>query len=309
MSQCGADIGGFLWNVNENLLIRWTQAGVWLPFFRQHSNSDVNRREPYLWDSWIQDNLRYAMYLRYKHLPYWYTLFYEHERTGEPVIKPIVYNYPTDENIFENDYEWLIGDNILARPVTEDNVGSVDVYFPGGNSELWYDVENTLMYRGNGFQSISVDISSNVYFYKGGSIVPRRDTERSASIYTHEDDITLYAFLDLNNQATGTLYIDDNTSFDYRNNKEYYYARFTLNDNSLSTEQIDSDNSFDGPVNLGNVVVYRPPSAAAAYKGATLTTKTRGNVDFEITYGPDGKYFKVENLKVDLREPFTLKFY
>lgn len=308
MSQCGADIGGFLWNVPENLLIRWTQAGVWLPFFRQHSNSDVNRREPYLYEDWIQQPLRYAMYLRYKHLPYWYTLFYEHERTGEPVIKPVVYNYPTDENVFENDFEWLVGDNILARPVTEDNVGSVDVYFPGGNSELWYDVENTLMYRGNGLQNINVEMSSNVYFYRGGSIVPRRDTERSASVFTHEDDITLYAFLDLNGRATGTLYVDDNTSFNYRKNKEYYYARFTVDGNSLSTEQIDNDNSFNGPVNLGNVVIYRPPSAAV-FKGATLTTRTRGDVDFEIAYGPEGKYFKVENLNVDLKEPFTLTFY
>lgn len=306
MSLCGADIGGFLWNVNDNLLQRWYQAAVWMPFFRQHSNSDTNRREPYLYDDYIQDRIRYAIQLRYFHLPLWYTLFYEHYRTGEPVIKPLVYNYPTDENVFENDWSWLVGDNILARPVAEDNVGSVEIYFPGGSSELWYDVENTLLYTGSGSFTKEVSLDSNLYFYRGGSIIPRRNTVRSASVYTLEDPVTLYVFLNTSNQATGTLYADDTMTFDYKNKKEYIYLRFTYSGGSLSSEYIDNDAYWDGPLSFGNTIVYRPPSGV---KGAKLQTKSRGIVDLEVTYGPNDFYMTIENINLDLHEPFKIDFY
>lgn len=306
MSLCGADIGGFLWNVNDNLLQRWYQAAVWMAFFRQHSNSDTNRREPYLYDDEIQERIRYAIQLRYFHLPYWYTLFYEHERTGEPVIKPLAYAFQSDAETYEIDYEWLAGDNVLARPVTEDNVGTVSVYFPGGSDQLWYDVENTLMYTGTGYRDIDVDLSSNVYFYRGGSIVPRRDTVRSASIYTHDDPINLYVFLTNSGEASGTLYIDDNTSFEYRNNKKYLYIQFNYSGGSLSSSNIDSDSSFDGDANLGNTVIYRPPSGL---RGAKVTTRNRQAEELEIVYGPEDKYLTIVNPNIDLHYPFKIDLY
>lgn len=50
------------------------------------------------------------------------------------------------------------GSNILARAITEPDVTAVNVYFPGGASELWYDVERTLLYTGNGYATVSVTL-------------------------------------------------------------------------------------------------------------------------------------------------------
>lgn len=304
LSFCGADIGGFLGNPSEELLQRWYQAAAWTPFFRQHSAIDVDRREPYLYGETVQERIRYVINLRYFHLPYWYTVFYEHYRTGQPVIKPVIFNYPQDSNALDIDHEFFVGDNILASPVLEEGASTVTVYLPGGSNQYWYDVENTLLYTGNGNVTISVDLSSNVYFYKGGTIVPRRDTIRSASTYTHGDPINLYVFLDGNGQANGTLYVDDTTTFEYLN-KVYLYQRFTYADGTLSSENIDDDSSYDGSVTLGNTYVYRPPSG---FKGAKLETKQKTQ-ELKVTYGPEETYLKIEGIHLDMKETFSIKLY
>lgn len=243
------------------------------------------------------------MQVRYFHLPYWYTIFYEHYRTGEPVIKPLTMNFPSDENVLDIDNEWLVGDNILVRPVTEEGAGQISVYLPGGNNQFWYDVENTLLYRGNGNVNLDVDLSSNIYFYRGGSIVPRRDTVRSSSVYTHEDPYTLYVFLDDNNEARGTLYADDTASFNYQN-KEYLYYEFTYTNNNLSSRKIDKDANYDGSLNIGNALVYRPPSAIRTAKLHMHSNRTR---NLTVTYGPEDMYLKIENINLDLHESFTIE--
>lgn len=203
------------------------------------------------------------------------------------------------------DHELFVGDRILASPVLEEGASTVSVYLPGGSDQYWYDVEHTLMYTGNGYVTISVDLSSNVYFYKGGTIVPRRDTIRSASIYTHADPINLYVFLDGNGEANGTLYVDDTTTFEYQN-KIYLYQRFTYANGTLSSENIDDDSIYDGSVTLGSTYVYRPPSG---FKGAKLETQKRATQELAVAYGPEDKYLKIEGINLDLKETFSIKLF
>lgn len=301
ISFCGADIGGFFYNCPNNLLIRWYQAGAWIPFFRQHSNYNVQRREPYLFESDIQERIRKALQIRYKHLPYWYTLFYEHFRTGEPVIKPLIYNYPTDENVASMDQQFLVGDNILVCPITVDNTERTTCYLPGGTRETWYDFENTLLYWGLGNFEFRVDLSSNLYFYRGGSIIPIKNTIRSSSVYTLDDPITLYVFLNTSNRAVGTLYVDDTTSFNYLN-KEYKYIRFTYSSGSLKSAIIDKDASFSKIVTFDRTIIYRPPTNI---NGAKLHTKSSVH-DLNVMYNAEGDYLSIENINHDLREPFEI---
>lgn len=119
-----------------------------MPFFRSHAHIDTRRREPYLFDADVRNRIRTALRLRYAHLPLWYTVFYEHETTGEPVIRPLFYHYPNDQNAMDIDNELLIGDSVLARVVAEPGVSTVGVYLPGGDSEYWYDIEDFKLYKG-----------------------------------------------------------------------------------------------------------------------------------------------------------------
>lgn len=70
-SNCGADVGGFFGNPDEELLVRWYQAAAFQPFFRAHSHEDTARREPYLFGGDIYTGIRNAIILRYSYLPFW----------------------------------------------------------------------------------------------------------------------------------------------------------------------------------------------------------------------------------------------
>lgn len=250
----------------------------------------------------MQERIRKAIQLRYKHLPFWYTLFYEHYRNGEPVIRPLVYQYPTDENVFDMDQQFLVGDSVLVCPITEDNTESQTCYLPGGKKEVWYDFENSLLYWGLGTFEFRVDLSSNLYFYRGGSIMPIRNTIRSASIYTLDDPVTLYVFLNTSNGAQGTLYVDDTTSFNYLN-KEYKYLRFTYVNGVLSSVKIDEDTNYTKIINFDKTIIYRPPTNV---KGAKLHTK--GNIqNLNVQYSSGSEYLTIENINHDLREPFRIE--
>ena len=106
---CGNDVGGFFGDPSDELLQRFYQAGAWLPFFREHASQESERREPYLFSEEVQATIREAIKTRYAHLPVWYTLFYEHTRFGDPVIRPLFYHYPNDVELLEVDDQLLLG--------------------------------------------------------------------------------------------------------------------------------------------------------------------------------------------------------
>lgn len=105
--------------------------------------------------------------LRYAHLPLWYTLFWQHEITGEPVIRPLFYHYPTDENVLDIDNEVLVGNSVLARVISDPGVSSINVYLPGGANEYWYDIEDFRLYHGTGNYNIPVSLDKSLAFYRG----------------------------------------------------------------------------------------------------------------------------------------------
>ncbi len=82
-----ADVGGFFGNPSIEMLVRWYQAGAFMPFFRAHGHIDTKRREPYLFDEPYKGMLRDAIRLRYQMLPIWYTAFQEASRTGIPTMR------------------------------------------------------------------------------------------------------------------------------------------------------------------------------------------------------------------------------
>ena len=90
----GADVGGFAEMPSAELYARWLQAAALTPFFRSHSVGWVGNKEPWAFgDEWTKIN-RATVEMRYQFLPYLYTLFREHERTGQPVMRPLWYEFP-----------------------------------------------------------------------------------------------------------------------------------------------------------------------------------------------------------------------
>lgn len=174
------------------------------------------------------------------------------------MIKPLVFHYAADVNVFDIDDEWLVGNSILVSPVVKENATNRIVYLPGGPNELWYNTELSLLYYGGNY-TIDVDNGTNLYFYRGGEIVARRDTFRQSTSESLTDPFNLYIFLNSSNEASGTLYVDDGISFDYKN-RRYIYRRYQYDDGTFSFRDIDSEASYNGTIVIGSIILYRPPS-------------------------------------------------
>jgi len=113
------------------------QAAAYQPFFRAHSHLDTRRREPWLLPAAYSSAIRSAIISRYRLLPYWYWLFFDSQRTGAPVIRPMWVEFPADRSIFDADDQHFVGSALLVHPVTRSSVTAVDVYLPGDGEVRW----------------------------------------------------------------------------------------------------------------------------------------------------------------------------
>jgi alpha-glucosidase len=92
----GTDIGGFSSDTTKELLLRWLEASLFAPLFRNHSASGTRRQEPWTFDEETINIYRKTVETRYEFISYIYDLFYEHQKNGAPIIRPLVYHYSDD---------------------------------------------------------------------------------------------------------------------------------------------------------------------------------------------------------------------
>ncbi|KAF2894419.1 hypothetical protein ILUMI_11754 [Ignelater luminosus] len=302
--SCGANVGGFSGIPSDELYQRWYQAGAWLPFYRAHFAADVPRREPYMYVESIKTRVRKALQQRYAHLPVWYTLYWESVYTFSAIIRPLFYNYPNDAATFTIDQQILVGANILVAPVMKPGVIMTSVYLPGGESEIWYNInDNYKAFRGTGLKVLNINMDSVPVFYRGGSIIARKDTPRLTTQAAVNDPYTLYICLDINNKAEGTLYVDDYKTHSYLN-LEYLYIGFVFEDNSLTSFKLIESADYDGAAPITDIVVVNPP--ANILKVYLNEERLDSQSGISVSYSENGNFMKVRNLSLNLRESFKL---
>jgi alpha-glucosidase len=141
VAWCGVDIGGFFGDCDGELLARWTEFGAFQPFCRNHSAPGTVAQEPWAfgepWESVCRDMLR----LRMRLVPYLYTLFEECHRTGAPVLRPLLFEYPDDPVTYAADDQFLVGEALLVAPITRPGIEHRHVYLPAGTWCHWWTSE------------------------------------------------------------------------------------------------------------------------------------------------------------------------
>ncbi|KAJ3326752.1 hypothetical protein HDU76_012674 [Blyttiomyces sp. JEL0837] len=210
MVFAGADVGGFFNNPEPELLLRWYQAGAFQPFFRGHAHIDTKRREPWLFGEPYTTLIREAIRSRYKLLPYIYTLFWEANQNGKPIMRPLLSEFPNEAAVFATEDAFMLGSAILVHPIVAKDAQSVKVFLPPSSN--WYNYY-TFDAEKAGQKTIETTLESIPTYLRGGSIVPRRDRIRRASNLSAHDPFTLVVALDSKGEAKGTLYVDDGHSY------------------------------------------------------------------------------------------------
>ena len=113
----GTDVGGFFHPIPETgeLYARWFQLGAFSPIFRSHGWV-WREHVPWAHGPEVEAICRRYAELRYRLLPYTYTLAWQAHTLGLPLMRPLVLNYPDDPRVWGLGHEFLWGDDLLVAP-------------------------------------------------------------------------------------------------------------------------------------------------------------------------------------------------
>ncbi|XP_066248506.1 neutral alpha-glucosidase C-like [Euwallacea similis] len=236
----GGDVPGFGGNPTEELATRWYQIGAWITFFRAHGDMTTLPREPWAFSNETRELIHQSIEMRYQHLPYWYTQFFEHTLTGDPIVRALFYQYPHDDEALDINDEFLVGPNILVANIYFANATSLRVYLPG-KYDLWFQItgDSHKVYQGGEWYTIPVDISSIPVFYKSGSIISKKAKVGRSTAELKLEPYELHVVVD-EGYAKGRLYFDDFQSFAYLD-KKYVYLEITYENSTLDAKLVDDD--------------------------------------------------------------------
>jgi alpha-glucosidase len=204
----GTDIGGFYGNASGELFARWMQLGALMPFCRGHSSAETERHEPWVFGPEVEAICRTYLGLRYRLLPYLYTLFWETARSGAPVLRPLLYHFPDDPATYQVHDQVLLGPWLMAAPVYRPGREHRHVYLPAGT---WYDWWSEEPIAGPAHLLAEAPLERMPLYARAGAIIPRGPELR----YADErplDPLTLDLFP---GDGAFTLYEDDGHSFAY----------------------------------------------------------------------------------------------
>ena len=165
----GADIGGFTSTPSGELYARWLQAAALTPFMRTHSAIDTEPREPWLYGTDFEAINRATIELRYRLLPYLYTLFSTSESSGIPPMRPLWFEYPDDPGSLLTDDEFLAGRDLLVAPVVHQGQNRRRVYFPRGDT--WRDWWSGELHAGGTSADVAAPIDSLPLFVRAGAAI------------------------------------------------------------------------------------------------------------------------------------------
>ena len=263
----GMDIGGFSvmskfydsanapeW---QELQTRWHQAGAFVPLFRTHGQWP--RRE--LWNiapegSKAYESILYYMRLRYRLMPYIYSLTGAVRFEDATIMRALAMDYPEDPEVRDLSDQWLFGPALMACPVFEYKATSRSVYFPEGT---WYDFYTGERIeipgqagndvtpdpdRASGGRRVTVDAPYEriPLYVRAGSIIPMGpDMEWTDEKPLEEITLMVYPGAD----SDFTIYEDDGLTYGYERG-EYAVTRIHWDDAAGKADIGPREGSYPG---------------------------------------------------------------
>ena len=233
----GTDIGGFVPTADYTgeLHVRWFQFGTFCPSFRAHGRN-WHLRLPWGWNTGefgtselrgytggaadpdpkelhnaqVEPIVRKYLELRYRLMPYTYTIARETVDTGLPMIRALWLHHPDDETAVARGDQYLWGRDILVSPVVEKGATSRKLYLPKG---AWFDFWTEEKLDGGGEIDRKVDLETMPLHVRAGSIIPLGPIKQwMDEPVTAPLNVVVYPGAD----GRFVMYDDDGKSFEHR---------------------------------------------------------------------------------------------
>lgn len=187
----GSDIGGYSGNATPELYARWLALGSISPFARAHVTNGVPGQEPWMFGDDVTAEARARLGDRYHLMPYLYSLGAEAVRTGAPILRPLVWEFPDDPMVADLGDEAMLGPFVLAAPITQQGATSRQVYLPAGR---WFELHSGRIFDGPTTIDSSISIAALPLYVRAGAIIPTTDSievypgAAPSSFTLYEDD-------------------------------------------------------------------------------------------------------------------------
>jgi alpha-glucosidase len=227
MFNVGHDIGGFAGPVpNAELLVRWVQNGVFSPRFIMNSwKADGTTNTPWLHPEALGP-IREALRLRYRLMPYLYTLYRRAAQQGEPMLRPLFYDFDADARAYDDCDDFMVGSQLLVANVVEPAQRERRVYLPQGVAG-WYDVATGVRHDAGSDVVVDAPLERIPMFAPAGAMIPLTNVEHSARLHDEPSRRLLVFPPPAGGRAMFTLYEDDGISVRYRDG-DFAEVRFEL---------------------------------------------------------------------------------
>lgn len=269
----GADVGGFAENTTPELFLRWMQYGALTPFFRNHSMSK-NYQYAWVFGETVLKNVRDAIRLRYRLMPYIYSSLVLATETGAPVQRPLVFDFQYDATVTAVDDEYLFGPDLLVAPVLAAGATARQVYLPAGE---WYDWHEDAALEGKRHVIASTPMDRIPLYARGGAVIPMWPEAPASTADYHPDVVELHVFVPAEDQAAhrSLLQEDDGLTFE-ANRGGCLRTAFTVS-------------------RFGSKVILQATTEGHGY------AESRRNAFRLIVHGPSPKAAKLDGEPVQLR--------
>ena len=257
------DTGGFFHPRNQytspdynELLTRWFEWSTFCPILRIHGNGTAT--EIWNWLPETQTNLIAFDQLRYRMLPYNYSVAWKITSDRYTAMRPLVMDFPNDKNVLSIADEYMFGPAFLACPVTTPQATSREVYLPAGTS--WVDFWTAETLAGGKTVTANAPINIMPLFVRAGSIVPLGPVVQYA-MEKPADPIELLIYRGADGRFT--LYEDEGDNYNYEKGK-YATIPISWNEAKRTLEIGKRQGNFPGMLKARTFrVVFVSPSHGA----------------------------------------------
>lgn len=206
----GPDLGGFGGDSNEPLMLDWIKACFLFPFSRNHTGHGTREQEPWAFSKAGQEVIAKYIRLRYELLPYIYNLYAEQEENGDPILRPLFYEFDGDFDAIVD--QFLVGSDILQAPIVTEKTKSRKVVLPG--NQAWFDAA-TNQWKAAGARRVAPAKGETPLFIRNGAIIPMHRPARMP-VDLKDVEVHLFAAPGTAGKSTYTYRADDGLSYGYR---------------------------------------------------------------------------------------------
>jgi alpha-D-xyloside xylohydrolase len=190
----------------QELYARWFEYGAFCPIFRTHGHRDHN-------ELWTYDRVYPALLvidrLRYRLLPYVYSLAWKVTNEDYTIQRPLVMDFREDRATWEIDDEFLFGPALLVSPVIREYATERPVYLPAGT--VWYDFWTGVRAAGGREVNASAPIERIPLDVRAGTILPLGPEIEYAGQSSDPIELRIYPGAD----GDFTIYEDEGDSYRY----------------------------------------------------------------------------------------------